>query len=771
MSATKPANETKSYRETTASKRRSIASLLWLAVIFLCPALGFGQTASFTYQGRLSDGGAAANGTYDMQFKLFDTVNVGAGNQIGSTITNGAVLVSSGVFTVQLDYGAAAFSGADRYLEIGMRLAGDANPYTILSPRQQLTSAVYAIRAGSASTADTATTATTATTASNATNATNATTATNATQLGGVAANQYVQTNDSRLADARTPTAGSSNYIQNTAALQAASNFNISGNGTAGGTLSASAINAATQYNIGGNRVLSVAGTDNTFAGVSAGAANTAGAANSFFGASAGVTNTTGFSNAFFGVSAGSFNTTGHDNSFFGVSAGTANTTGFDNSFFGRFAGRFNTTGKNNSFFGRETGLANTTGFDNSFFGRSAGSANSSGSNNSFFGSSAGLSNQASDNSFFGSNAGDSNTTGFDNSFFGSSAGNANTTGGFNAFFGNEAGNSNKLGGDNSFFGYRAGYANTTGGNSFFGNHAGYANTTGGNNSFFGREAGNGNTTGSNNTAIGDSADLATGSLTNATAIGARAFVSQSNSLVLGSINGVNGATADTSVGIGTTVPNARLHIATTGGNIVMGSAGCSSAYAGIGFGASLSGCANYSLLGNGTNTIINRPTGGVIQFRENNAAQMTIAAGGGLTIPGTLAVYGTQVGGDNSLCWNSGTFQIAQCSSSLRYKDHIVSFTKGLDLLNRLRPITFAWKSSGVRDLGFGAEDVAGVEPLLVTRNDKGEVEGVKYDRITAVLVNAVKEQQEQIKRQRNEIASLKALVCRRHRRAVICK
>jgi hypothetical protein len=44
MSATKPANETKSYREGTSSKRRSIASLLWLAVIFLCPVLGFGQT-------------------------------------------------------------------------------------------------------------------------------------------------------------------------------------------------------------------------------------------------------------------------------------------------------------------------------------------------------------------------------------------------------------------------------------------------------------------------------------------------------------------------------------------------------------------------------------------------------------------------------------------------------------------------------------------------------------------------------------------------------
>jgi hypothetical protein len=45
------------------------------------------------------------------------------------------------------------------------------------------------------------------------------------------------------------------------------------------------------------------------------------------------------------------------------------------------------------------------------------------------------------------------------------------------------------------------------------------------------------------------------------TAIGANALVTNSNSLVLGSINGVNLATADTNVGIGTTAPEQRLHI------------------------------------------------------------------------------------------------------------------------------------------------------------------------------------------------------------------
>ena len=82
--------------------------------------------------------------------------------------------------------------------------------------------------------------------------------------------------------------------------------------------------------------------------------------------------------------------------------------------------------------------------------------------------------------------------------------------------------------------------------------------------------------------------------------------------------------------------------------------------------------------------------------------------------------------------------------------------FRSGLALLNRLRPISFNWKSNGTTDLGLGAEDVAAVEPLLVTHNEKGEVEGVKYDRIGVVLINAVKEQQDLIQKQQTMMRKL---------------
>src|SRR5439155_17642106 len=133
---------------------------------------------------------------------------------------------------------------------------------------------------------------------------------------------------------------GSGSYIQNATTQQASANFNISGNGTAGGTLSGNIVNATTQYNIGGARFASMPGNANLFAGLSAGQANTS-----------------GFSNAFFGHKAGEKNQSGSDNSFFGYSAGADNTTGASNAFFGRYAGFGNTTGSNNTMIGDSAGM------------------------------------------------------------------------------------------------------------------------------------------------------------------------------------------------------------------------------------------------------------------------------------------------------------------------------------------------------------------------------------------------------------------------------
>lgn len=76
----------------------------------------FAQTTEFSYQGSLKDGANPATGNYDFEFALFDSV--AAGGQIGSTLTRSTVAVAGGVFTVSLDFGAAQFPGANRFLEI-----------------------------------------------------------------------------------------------------------------------------------------------------------------------------------------------------------------------------------------------------------------------------------------------------------------------------------------------------------------------------------------------------------------------------------------------------------------------------------------------------------------------------------------------------------------------------------------------------------------------------------------------------------------------------
>jgi hypothetical protein len=100
---------------------------------------------AFTYQGRLTDNDAPAGGTYDFEFKLYDALSDGA--QVGSTVTQEGAAVTEGVFTVQLDFGASAFNGDARYLEVGVRTGGSADPYTTLSPRQPLTAVPYALYA------------------------------------------------------------------------------------------------------------------------------------------------------------------------------------------------------------------------------------------------------------------------------------------------------------------------------------------------------------------------------------------------------------------------------------------------------------------------------------------------------------------------------------------------------------------------------------------------------------------------------------------------
>jgi len=105
-------------------------------------------STAITYQGRLSAAGQPASGWFDLRFELFDHPT--AASSTGSVATNLNVLATNGVFTTLLDFGAGIFTGDMYWLEIGLRPAGSPGTFSLLTPRQPLTAAPYALYAANA---------------------------------------------------------------------------------------------------------------------------------------------------------------------------------------------------------------------------------------------------------------------------------------------------------------------------------------------------------------------------------------------------------------------------------------------------------------------------------------------------------------------------------------------------------------------------------------------------------------------------------------------
>jgi hypothetical protein len=202
-----------------------------LPALFLLTATIWAQTTAFNYQGKLTDNGTP-QAIYQMEFRLFGSP--GGTDQIGATVTNTSVAVNQGVFTVNLDFGAPAFPGADRFLQISVRRSTNES-FVTLNPRQQITSSPYSIRTLSAAQADLAL---------------------DSQKLGGVPASDYVTT----------ASVGSS-FIKNATTQQTGANFNIAGNGIVGGKLGVGIDAGSLKFSVNGQAGIRPRGTDESFIG------------------------------------------------------------------------------------------------------------------------------------------------------------------------------------------------------------------------------------------------------------------------------------------------------------------------------------------------------------------------------------------------------------------------------------------------------------------------------------------------------------------------
>ncbi len=128
--------------------RKQVTTLITLAT--LLAALSIANAAplatSFTYQGELQVSSVPANGVYDFQFRLFDTLS-GDGTIVVQEVLVENATVTNGIFNVELDFGAGPFAGDQLWLEIGVRDGASVGSYTGLVPRQKLTAAPYALHA------------------------------------------------------------------------------------------------------------------------------------------------------------------------------------------------------------------------------------------------------------------------------------------------------------------------------------------------------------------------------------------------------------------------------------------------------------------------------------------------------------------------------------------------------------------------------------------------------------------------------------------------
>jgi hypothetical protein len=432
-------------------QRRTFNSPFYVAAALLvcCVGTAWAQTTAFTYQGKLIDAGNPANGNYDLQFRLFDTPTVGTGAQFGATVVRNPVLADAGIFTVQLDFGATVFGGADRYLEIGVRPANNAGAYTVLAPRQPVTASPYAIQT------------------------------INSQQLGGLPAARYIATDSNGNVGIGIASTGNKLDVNGQAL------FRAGGNG--GGFFSIHSPNGETGLTINGN-------------GTTRADLRFDGATLKLLASTQGIPPVTN----------GVVISTGGD-----VGIGTANVA---------------------------NGQLNVDGF--------------------------------AQNAIYAS----------------------------------------------SNFGYGMDASGT------FGGVRGFTSTPG--------------------------------------------------------ARGVYGISLN-----------------------------------GIGVEGSSNGSDHFAVFSNGY-----------------------------------LGLDRLGTGGNTTMCRNASN-QFATCGSSLRYKMDLQPYGGGLDVVNRLQPLAYRWKSDHSLDVGFGAEMVAEIEPLLVTRNEQGEVEGVKYDHLSVVFVNAFKQQQTQLQAQAQHI------------------
>ncbi len=307
-------------------------------------------------------------------------------------------------------------------------------------------------------------------------------------------------------------------------------------------------------------------------------------------------------------------------------------------------------------------------------------------------------------NSFIGYRAGYTNVTGKRNVCIGQFAGFTNKSD-YNVFIGDQTGYSNDNGRYNLFMGYASGYKNVKGdGNLFLGYQSGHENSEGHRNVFIGYNCGYNHTSGNDNLFLGNQAgqwDMTGG-----------------NNIFIGNQAGQGNFGGTNNVYIGY---QAGRNISGGTGNVFIGNQ------------AGYSGTRSNELIIDNTNTAT------PLIWGDFTADSLVI--NGDLTYTGVLT-----------------------SASDLRLKTNLIPLTNVLLNLEKIRGVYYNWKPEvqnipgrdNRRQIGVIAQELEKVYPELVYTNKKG-YKTVDYTKLSAILIEAVKELQIQIIKHQNDVDKLK--------------
>jgi hypothetical protein len=151
--------------------------------------------------------------------------------------------------------------------------------------------------------------------------------------------------------------------------------------------------------------------------------------------------------------------------------------------------------------------------------------------------------------------------------------------------------------------------------------------------------------------------------------------------------------------------------------------------------------------IGRDTTDYISFTNNSRIDFFVNGGNEMRLESDGDLHVDGDVIAYSTTI-------------------SDRRLKDNIFTIESALDKVSKLRGVEYIWKGGsrkGQSDIGFIAQEVEEVVPQIVREKempllDGGTYKTVDYEKVTSLLVEAVKEQQSIIAKLEERIESLES-------------